>query len=632
MDPATTLFLGSEPAVTTTTWTNASAVRPMPRSHGVLGSVENLPMTWEIPYLQCNLMPGEKYRIRSLLQGSSDTLDHAGLIIFEGAEGGEGLAASETLGPYMYLRSGPGVHRTDRVIAVNRPVSRIGLRRGGLGGPPILRTLTIERVDQNKPTSFFVSFDVEAMPGRAAGTNKIDALVWGRFGGQEYGIRRICDILDQHSAKGSFLIEFGTCSNEGEGPLREIIDFLGNRGHEVHLHLHADRLFEYWGLRPRQRPLTMDQLSYEMSRRVLDFTVAKYERFVGKPPRVFRCGGLRVNKNIVAAAAALGIEALSNVRWDMVGDPSIKGDSIDAWEPFVWDNGVLELPIDFNCDPLSTPFENYSKRYDNTVYKKPGEKIFQVLLHSWSLMRLNEENFYEVFEPEHEKRLHQILTHMQQLGRLFGFNEYLDSHRLSRPVRPMYHLRSPQPEPTEYVDSPDIVRCNICDATFATRIMVGDVCPGCGSERHHRQLNQVVSTYGSALEGHRVLAFDHERLQQWGLLAGAKSSRPIRSTADLGDLAAHSVDAVIGLNLIARQGDADVTSMVARVLKPGGVFVSMTSYTGDSELEHEHVPDAPFTYDEYVTLLSTHFESSSVPGFDSVTGVAARVFIARTRD
>ncbi|MGE5156346.1 MAG: polysaccharide deacetylase family protein, partial [Betaproteobacteria bacterium] len=337
--------------VTTASWTADRAVRPMPGSHGVLGSAENVTLTTDTYVMRAALVPGQRYRVRSLIYGDSATVDHAGEILFVGAAGGQGLSTSkidET--SYLLLRSGPGLFRTDRVITVNRPVTQLGLRHVRKPGRAVVKTLTIERVDQARPTDCLLSFDVEALHGRAAGPHWIDSLVWGKVDGGEYGIRRICDILDQYSVKASFLIEFASCSYEGERPLREIIDFLGSRGHEIQMHLHSDQLLEFWGLRPRKASMTLNRLSYEMSRRVLDFAATKFEQFVGGRPRVFRSGGLDINENLVNAAAALGIEALSNVREDAAGDPAVKGDPVDAWEPFVWDNGVLELPIDYDYD------------------------------------------------------------------------------------------------------------------------------------------------------------------------------------------------------------------------------------------------------------------------------------------
>src|SRR5262249_49642703 len=153
---------------------------------------------------------------------------------------------------------------------------------------------------------FFFSFDVEAPATRAMG-QPIDSLVWGKLGPKEYGIRRICDVLEQYGIKGNFLIDFATCTLEGDAATGRIVDCLVERGHEVHLHLHPEWLAPAWGMRiPSGQSILLDSTPYEMSRRLLDFTVRKYQQFVGSDPRVFRSGAYRSNPHLVLAAGALG--------------------------------------------------------------------------------------------------------------------------------------------------------------------------------------------------------------------------------------------------------------------------------------------------------------------------------------
>lgn len=113
---------------TASPWVDTRRLSARPRLPAVSSSVENLPFTSKVFWVDCQLVPGETYRLRSLVKGSPATEDRAALIRFDGAEGGEGLlTASVSAGSYIYLRTGPGLHRTDRLFSVNRPTRRYGL-------------------------------------------------------------------------------------------------------------------------------------------------------------------------------------------------------------------------------------------------------------------------------------------------------------------------------------------------------------------------------------------------------------------------------------------------------------------------------------------------------------------------
>jgi hypothetical protein len=289
---------------------------------------------------------------------------------------------------------------------------------------------------------------------------------------------------------------------------------------------------------------------------------------------------------------------------------------------------VLELPLDFNADPLSVPFATYLKKYESMVDKKPFEKMFHLLNHSWSLMKLDDNGRFNTYVPEHEDRLHEILAHMRENGRIVTFSEYLDSHTAARPVRLLYEIRPENPELPEYVRSTDMVRCNVCDAAFSTKVMIADVCPSCESVTSHRQFQQMTSTYGNVLDGRKVLGFEHAERGRWGMHAGAAEVVPAESAAELRHVPSESVEAVVALRLINSRADAGVIDEVNRVLTPGGVFVSMIPYV---DLHGGQSVDDGFSLDEYVALLSETFTVASPPGYDPVSGRAARVFLAYKR-
>jgi hypothetical protein len=319
-------------------------------------------------------------------------------------------------------------------------VHRIGLSAWHDRGPVTLRTLVIEPVASG-PVDFFFSFDVDAnSPYRTAGDSAIDSLVWCRLNGGEHGISRICDVLEQHRVVGNFMIDFASCATEGEAKLAEIIDHLSGRGHEVHLHLHPEdlpsptpRAIERDRLRNLSQSL-LDQVTYDMGWSMLDYAITLYERFAQRAPRVFRSGSYRVNAELVKAAGSLGIEALSNVRRDTIPDRTLRGgDMVESHEPFAWENGVIEIPVDMGSPEITT-LEKYERTYTKIIKQKRYERTFNLVMHSWSLTSRNEEGANDTSAPDPETRLHEMCMHATKHGRARGYGEYLDQTQTSRPT------------------------------------------------------------------------------------------------------------------------------------------------------------------------------------------------------
>jgi hypothetical protein len=602
----------------TASWTEFVPGRADRTYPGLRGSVENLPLSSEMYWAPSGLAPGVTYRLRVITEGTSKTGTNAALLSFENAGGGEGLSKSATVGDYLYLKTGPGLNRTDRLITVQNATRRYGLRLYGDHGPANVKALTIEEVDANKSTDFFLSFDTEALQSRAA-DNLIDKLVWGRYNGQEYGLPRICNILEQYRLKGNFLIDFASCARDGDGPLRQIVDYLASRNHEIHLHLHPDELSEFNYMSASSR--RFDRLSYDDSRKILDFAITHFKQIVGKEPRVFRAGGLEMNKAYIRAAGDLGLQALSDARLNAVQDPFILGDADEAREPFIWENHVLEFPVDYNPDPLSTGFDRFLTMFDDLTLQKADERTFNLLFHSWSLLHESNRGYFEIYEPDHEERFHQICNHVATHGRAWGYGEYMDSVHRQRRLNMIYRVVAG--EPVVDFSKRSTVICNICGVSSATSQVHEGACPNCHSEPPDRQLRSVLDDYSELFDNKTVLAYNSAALKQWNLLRGASIVQDFTGTDGVRGIKPKSVDCFVGLHLITDKSDAATITDIAGVLKPGGIFVSTVQYLADS--------DAPGKYmhlSEYVKLLSSAFTVASVPGYDFVTDRTSRVFIA----
>lgn len=256
----------------------------------------------------------------------------------------------------------------------------------------------------------FLSFDVEALPGRSE-SNHVDHLIWCRFGGQEYGISRLCDVLDEHQLKANFMLDFAGCELYGDAAMQAVGEYLLSRGHELHVHLHSEWLVRRWGLElGLSGPVGMDRLDAALNQRFMDYAADKHRALFDLEPCAFRAGGFLFNQHTVQAAEQAGFRLLSNFnaerhasQWQAVG-------ALANNEYFYWSERLLELPVDYSPEPLSKDWEVYLDWFSRSRLRKQTQ-TFNLALHSWSLLERQGEHFSR-FAPTHEARLHQICEHL----------------------------------------------------------------------------------------------------------------------------------------------------------------------------------------------------------------------------
>jgi hypothetical protein len=590
---------------------------------------DELPLPGQIMWLPCELIPGESYRLRALVEGGPDTADNGAVVRFDmlGGAVGTGLSVSQKTGAHITLRTGAGLHRTDRVFTVGRSVPRIGLNALADRGPTRIRTLVVERVPPAaRPVDIFFSVDVEASASRATG-DPIDQLVWGRIGGQEYGIARICRVLEEHGLVGNFMVDFVTCARRGDGVLQEIIDYLGGRGHEVHMHLHPETLAEY---RVNGNDVHLDRAPYDMSRSLLELALTPYTRFVGRKPYVFRSAGYRINDHLVRAAGDLGFGAMTNLKPNTLIDIAIGGDEVPYREPFVWENGVREIPVDVSS-PEVGGFRNYLTKYHDAIARKPTRPTFNVVMHSWSLMRRNDNGQHDTHAPEYEQRLHEMCEHAATQGRVRGYAEYLESLPTQLPLRRMSQVRVyGQPRRS------GVGTCNICHSAVEPSDLSDDDCPTCGFGVTHRQLRFALDEYADVVAGAAVLSVGLTLAEREALLGQADSTVVRESAPGPGSDAANasaadgSCDCAVWLGAPDQGDGARIVAEVARLLTPGGVLVRPDATAG-------HDADAPppgyaaLRARTVIAALPRTLFAAPMPTIDPVTTQAGWVYFIYKR-
>lgn len=510
---------------------------------------------------------------------------------------------------------------------------------------------TGDQIQKDCPISF-ISFDVEALPGRAE-KDPIDRLVWGRFDGEEYGISRICDILDQYGIKGNFLIDFSACLLYGDKPVREAIQFLLSHGHEVHVHLHSEWVVRKWKLQCKEwsgGPVGMEMLDEALNQSVLQYAVFKYRSLAGREPIVFRAGGYRFNAGTVNAARKLGFTACSNFNssrhagvWSSA-EPAILNN-----EPFRWQNGLVELPVDFSPEPLTHEWEKYLGSFDRVLSRK-HIKTFNLTLHSWSLLTREASGHFVGFSAAHERRLQEICEHLKNHSQPMGYSEYL-SLAVDLPKTVDCRCLLSPPSITERTN-----HCNICGATYG-KPLSNDICPSCESRARHRQILDVLSEIGNLFDGRSVLACHANPVEMQAFLAKASrvvnfDVRPlgyadlqmdIQSMDKIEDSSFDTFLAIHVLNHVT--DDQRALREIHRVLKPGGSALITIPCRDNSSTERcanitEHYGTDALskygvgTYRRYglqdaLELFAKFFVVRQYKGLDKMTAASEYVFILK---
>ncbi|MCU0963696.1 MAG: polysaccharide deacetylase family protein [Burkholderiaceae bacterium] len=160
------------------------------------------------------------------------------------------------------------------------------------------------------------------------------AQIWGRAeDGQEYGIRRIMDVLERHGARGTFYVNVYESGRHGEEPLREVVRTIHERGHDVELHTHPRDLYGIDKLTRADVPRQHE---------ILAWGKAFIESETGQPVVAHRAGAFAANTDTVTALRELGIPvdaSLSTAWWECHLAKEVPSPN----RPFVVD-GILELP------------------------------------------------------------------------------------------------------------------------------------------------------------------------------------------------------------------------------------------------------------------------------------------------
>jgi hypothetical protein len=233
----------------------------------------------------------------------------------------------------------------------------------------------------------------------------------------------LCDIFEEYGVRPTFFVDYATCECHGELPIFGVTEYLLGRNMDVQLHMHCEVLIRErkWESRCRSTPF-FDSLPYDLALEVIEFGRNKYHDNTGIYPRIFRPGGMKRNIAMYEACKSLGFEAVSAIyqRCDR-----------KCWKDFghkglvQFDNGILEMPLDFALDPL-----DYKPDLGQRILKgisSKSRKITSLLLHSWSLSTRHKETGYHYeHNSAYEATLRNCLVFLSKHGVFASHCDLLD--------------------------------------------------------------------------------------------------------------------------------------------------------------------------------------------------------------
>jgi hypothetical protein len=251
-----------------------------------------------------------------------------------------------------------------------------------------------------------LTVDTEALPKRAS-TDHVERLIWGRHPKGTAGVGEICAIGDEFGVKHVFFVDM--CGAYGyREEMDEVVRRLAAAGQDVELHAHPEYLpDDFWlerGLEPR--PFYMNQYADDSrAELVISHFRDRISKITCKPVLAFRAGSFRWNAGTIRALGSAGIPMSFNnsVSAQRAGQCLF---SAPTNRPFVWSNGVLEIPAtERRILPLIGRNEWWARlRYPESRFFRfrpwwgrltfdlfSGAPDFAVfLLHSWSLLYWDE--------------------------------------------------------------------------------------------------------------------------------------------------------------------------------------------------------------------------------------------------
>lgn len=289
-----------------------------------------------------------------------------------------------------------------------------------------------------------LTVDAEALPRRAS-RDHVERLLWGRHARGTAGIRELCEIGDEFSAKHVFFVDL--CGAYGSlNEMREVITWLDASGQDVQLHAHPEVLPDsFWAMYSlSDRPALMNQ--YEDVKRfefVLRHTADIVSSLTRKKVLAFRAGSFRWNARLIQALGNIDIPlSFNNSMRAFVAGHCPYAQPTNS--PYLWSNGVIEVPVSEKLvlpqpggkpswasltypESPYFPFRSERRSWLNRFTKAPPSfSVF--LMHSWSLLYWDEKGHATYKDDQRLEGYRKLLRKLTKDYDVITTREFLDLH------------------------------------------------------------------------------------------------------------------------------------------------------------------------------------------------------------
>lgn len=120
------------------------------------------------------------------------------------------------------------------------------------------------------------------------GVSPIDKLIWGITESGRYGIEKIMDEFEKYGIHILFFLDFAEVWDYGEDQIKQVVDCILSRGHDIGVHIHPDHMAD-------KNRLFLWEYSYEEQDEIIRRCTDIYIKLVGKAPISFRAGKYSAN-------------------------------------------------------------------------------------------------------------------------------------------------------------------------------------------------------------------------------------------------------------------------------------------------------------------------------------------------
>jgi hypothetical protein len=289
-----------------------------------------------------------------------------------------------------------------------------------------------------------LTVDTEALPKRAS-QDHVNRLMWGRHEKGTAGIGEMCSIGDEYGAKHVFFVDqCGAYSYLDE--TREVVRWLDAAGQDVQLHTHPEYLPKSFWAEHGLDPLPEYMNQYTDDARA-EFVIKHFGSLItnitGKEILAHRAGSFRWNACTIRALKAAKIAlSFNNSMCAYHAKQCVFSEPTNL--PYVWSNGVIEVPVTEKrilsrlgkeawWARLTYPESSYFRFRPwwgsfllNVFSGGPAFSIF--LLHSWSLLSWDKEGHGTYVDDQRLEGYRKLLNNLTKDYDIITTRDFLDLH------------------------------------------------------------------------------------------------------------------------------------------------------------------------------------------------------------